>query len=188
MGSLESAKKRILEVISGSEVPEDFPHAQDTLNWVLRLDPGAEPSLQLAALGHDIDRAVTARKTRRADFPDYDAFKAQHACNGAAILREILEDCGVEPRFTAEACRLVVVHEVGGDPRSDLLKDADSISYFQVNLPLYFQREGWEETKRRTIWGYRRLSPTMKSFAQNLSYDRDELNRLVRQAIEEAGE
>ena len=77
---------------------------------------------------------------------------------------------------------------MGGDPRSDLLKDADSISYFQVNLPLYFQREGWEETKRRSIWGYRRLSPTMKRFAQTLSYERDELNRLVRQAIEEAGE
>jgi hypothetical protein len=30
---------------------------------------------------------------------------------------------------------------VRGFPGSDLLKDADSISYFDVNLPLYFQRE-----------------------------------------------
>ena len=37
-----------------------------------------------------------------------------------------------------EVSRLVEVHEVGGDPRSDLLKDADSISYFDVNLqPIY---------------------------------------------------
>ena len=103
MGSLELAKKRILEVISGSEVPEDFPHAEDTLNWVLRLDPTADPGLQLAALGHDIDRAVTARKTHREDFADYDAFKAQHARNGAAILREILEVRGAQ-RSTRE-CR-----------------------------------------------------------------------------------
>jgi hypothetical protein len=50
---------------------------------------------------------------------------------------------------------LVTLHEVGGEPRSDLLKDADNISYFEVNMPIYYQREGWEETRRRCSWGYR---------------------------------
>jgi len=32
---------------------------------------------------------------------------------------------GVARDIVDEACRLVEVHEVGGDPRSDLLKDID---------------------------------------------------------------
>ena len=188
MDSVERSKARILEVVAGSEVPEDFPHAKDTLSWVLRLEPSAGPALQLAALGHDIDRAVKERKVSRADFQDYDTFKAAHARNGAAILLDILETCGVTPVIAAEAGRLVTLHEVGGDPHADLLKDADSISYFKVNLPFYFQREGWEEAKRRSVWGYRRLSPAVRRVARNLTYEQDELNRLLRQAIEEAEE
>jgi hypothetical protein len=54
-------------------------------------------------------------------------------------------------------------------------------------MPLYFQREGWEETKRRCIWGYRRLSGEMKRVVQGFTYDKPELNRLLQTAIEEAG-
>lgn len=184
--SIVRAKQRILEVVAGSEVPEDFPHAKDTLRWVLKLEPHAGPALQLAALGHDIDRAVKERKVLRADFQNYDAFKAAHARNGAAILLEILAASGVAPSIAEEAARLVTLHEVGGDPEADLLQDADSISYFQVNLPFYFQREGWEEAKRRSVWGYHRLSLKMRRVARNLTHDQDELNRLLREAFEEA--
>ena len=186
MDSIERAKELILKVVAGSEVPEDLPHAKDTLSWVLRLEPCAAPALQLAALGHDIDRAVTERKVSRADYQDYDAFKAAHARNGAAILLEILESCEVAPAIREEAGRLVTLHEVGGNPQADLLKDADSISYFKVNLPFYFQREGWEEAKRRSVWGYRRLSPAMRRVVRNLTYEQKELNGLLRQVVEEA--
>ena len=188
MSSIEQAIRIIRETIARSEVPEDPLHAEDTLRWVLKLDPRADQALQIAALAHDIDRAVTARKVRRADFGDYDDFKKAHARNGAGILREILESCGVADALCEEACRLVTLHEGGGDPRSDLLKNADSISYFAVNMPLYFQREGWEETKRRCVWGYRRLSGEMKRVAQGLAYEREELNRLLRTAIREANQ
>jgi hypothetical protein len=82
-----------------------------------------------------------------------------------------------------EACRLVEVHEVGGDPRSDLLKDADSISYFDVNLPLYYQREGWAETKRRSLWGYRRLSARARKIVENINYADEALTRLLREVF-----
>jgi len=79
-----------------------------------------------------------------------------------------------------------MLHEVGGDPRSDLLKDADSISYFEVNMPLYFQREGWDETKRRCIWGYNRLSARMKKIAKSITYEDEVLTRLLKEAIGKA--
>jgi hypothetical protein len=85
-----------------------------------------------------------------------------------------------------EACRLVTLHEVGGDPSSDLLKDADSISFFDVNMPLYYQREGWEETRRRCSWGYRRLSVRMKKIAQRITYKDEVLTFLLKEAIRQA--
>ncbi len=123
---------------------------------------------------------------RRADFGDYDAFKAAHARNGARILRTILDECGVDQPTTDEACRLVIRHEVGGDPSSDLLKDADSISFFDINMPFYYQREGWEETKRRCIWGYHRLSVQMKEIASGITFENETLTRLLTEALQEA--
>jgi hypothetical protein len=186
MDRLERAARRIEEVIAGSMVPEDPEHSRNTLQWLLELDPEADAALQIAALGHDIDRAVAKRKVQRAEFADYDAFKAAHARNGAQILTELLEACGIEDAaFLREVHRLVCCHEVGGDPRSDLLVDADSLSYFDVNLPLYFARHGWEETQRRCVWGYRRLSKRSLSVAANLNYSDLELQRLVDTSLAE---
>ncbi len=184
MLSVERAKRKIRAVIAGSRVPEDPHHADNTLEWLLRLQPDADEALQIAALAHDIDRA-TPEHIRREDYRDYDAFKADHAQRSARLLRGILEDRGVEGAIVKEACRLVVVHEVGGDPRSDLLKDADSISYFDVNLPLYYQREGWQETKRRSSWGYRRLSARARELVNKTCYQDETLMQLLREVIHE---
>ena len=186
MDPIARARLRISEVISGSTVPEDPRHATNTLEWLMRLDPNSDAALQIAALGHDIDRAVSARKVQRVDFDDYDDFKAAHARNSADILREILHECGVsDAALTQEVHHLVCAHEVGGDPRSELLKDADSISYFDVNLPLYFAREGWDETLRRCTWGYLRLSARARSIVAGLKFD-EPLGKLMNESIEAA--
>ena len=186
MDSIERTKQKIRAVIAGSKVPEDPLHAEDTLDWLLRLKPESDKTLQIAALGHDIERAIEARKVKRDDFPDYDAFKAAHARNSAEILREIMEDCGMSQEMASEVCLLVSRHETGGDPRADLIKNADGISYFHVNMPLYYQREGWEETKRRCVWGYRRLSAGVKKIVENMAYPDVVLMRLLQEAIREA--
>ncbi len=187
MHSLENVERRIREVIARSGVPEDPEHSRNTVEWVLRLAPQADAALRIAAQGHDIDRALEERKVRRADFADYDAFKAAHARNGASILAEIMREFAVEDdALTSEVHRLVCLHEVGGDPRSDLLKDADSLSYFDVNLPLYYDRNGWEETRRRCVWGYLRLSESARSIVAGLHYSNPELKRLMDQSISEA--
>ena len=186
MNNIEQAKRKIRKVIAGSKVPEDPAHAENTLGWLLKLDPHAAPALQIASLAHDIDRAVDSRKVQRADFEHYDDFKTAHAKNGALILREILKACGVSSEISDEACQLVTHHEFGGDPASDLLKDADSISYFDVNLPQYYRREGWQETLRRSVWGYQRLSERAKKIVQGIQHDNETLNKLLKAAIQQA--
>ncbi len=187
MNSIEQAKAKISAIIAGSGVTEDARHAENTLEWLLKLDAAADPALQIAALAHDIERAIEGRKIHREDFKDYEDFKAAHAHNSASMLREILTKYGCDQITSDEACRLVALHETGGDPRSDLLKNADSISFFDVNLPFYFEREGWPETKRRCLWGYRRLSREMKKVVLNITYQDEVLTRLVKETMREAG-
>jgi hypothetical protein len=184
-GSIECAKQYVRDIIAGSKVQEDPGHAENTVEWLLRLLPEADEALQMAALSHDIERAIETRKVRHTDYENYDAFKWAHACNSAKILREILEKCEVDKSFTDEVCRLVTYHEIGGDYRSDLLKNADSLSYFAVNLPIYYQREGWEETKQRCIWGYQRLSVESRKMLQNMTYEQDILTRLLKEVAQE---
>ena len=186
---IERVRARIREVIAGSSVPEDPRHSTNTLEWLLKFEPCADQALQLAALGHDIDRAVEGSKVLRSDFSDYDDFKAAHARHSAEMLLEILRQCGVEDAALAdELYRLVCSHEVGGDARSDLLVDADSLSYFDVNLPLYRDRNSREETLRRCVWGYRRLSRRARIIAAQLYPHGDELALLMEEAIAQADE
>ena len=185
MNSIDRVKKSIETIISGSSVPEDPVHSKNTLDWLLKLKPDADEALQIAALGHDIERAIDQRKVRREDFEHYDQFKAAHAHNSAEILKEVMLDCGADETLMEQTYDLVRRHEVGGDDRSDLLMDADSISYFEVNLPHYYNRHGWDETKRRCLWGYKRLSEKMKTRAAKLTFENDELRALMRTTIEE---
>jgi len=183
-GPLERIRRRIGEVIAGSSVPEDPAHSLNTLEWLLKFGPDADEALQLAALGHDIDRAVEGSKVLRSDFSNYDDFKAAHARHSAEMLLEILQQCGVDDTALAdELYRLVCVHEVGGDARSDLLVDADSLSYFDVNLPLYRDRNSREETLRRCLWGYRRLSKRARIIAAELHPPGDELALMMAEVV-----
>ena len=139
--SIERVKQAIEAVVVESSVPEDPVHSKNTLAWLLKLKPDADEALQIAALGHDIERAIERRKVRRADFDDYDLFKAAHARNSALVLKEIMQKCGLPSAISDDVCRLVCRHEVGGDERSDLLKDDGAISYFDAHLPCYFERK-----------------------------------------------
>ena len=62
--------------------------------------------------------------------------------------------------------------------------DADSISYFDVNLPLYFERNTWEETRRRCTWGYLRLSERAKRIVTDLRQPSEELSRVMSECVE----
>ena len=129
-------------------MPEDPIHSKNTLEWLLKLMPDANERLKIAALGHDIERAIEKRKVRQQDYKDYDAFKDAHALNSANVLAEIMQACDIDKKTIDEVFSLVRHHETGGTDRIDILKDADSISYFEVNLPLYFVRNTLKEKRK----------------------------------------
>ena len=183
MNRIECLKKKIKEILALSAVTEDSVHSENTLEWLLKLNPDVDEALRIAALGHDIERAVNKRKIKRQDYKSYDEFKEAHALNSAAILKELTIECKLKSEFIEDVYSLVCRHEAGGDKRSDLLKNADAVSFFQVNLPLYYTRNNKKETKRRCLWGLKRLSSDLKKIVADFRYDDKYLESLVRNCI-----
>lgn len=180
MDNTGCAKKKIEEIIEGSHVPEDPVHAKNTLEWLLKLKPDADEALKLAAFGHDIERAIEERKVKRREYSSYDEFKDAHASNSANIIAEIMKECNTGKELINDVFFLVRHHETGGSKRVDVLRDADSVSFFHVNLPYYFVRNGMEETKSRFLWGYKKLPDNLKKVAVGFIYKDKELESLVR--------
>ena len=179
IAAFECTKKRILEKIRASNVPEDFGHALNTVKWVKRLAHDVDPLLEIAALGHDIERAMDSVKVHREDFEDFDSFKKAHAENSANIISEIMRECGWDEPSILRVAEIVRLHETGGQKYADILRDADSLSFFEVNLPYYFQRHDAAEVERRCRWGYSRISPRWRYLVKNFRYTDKELNHMI---------
>lgn len=170
-------------IINHSSIPEDPLHAKNTLYWLLRLCPGADEILRLAAFAHDIERAISDIRVKRKDFPDYDSFKMAHAKNSAKIMAEIIKKYGVSSHDIKDVEYLIIHHEIGGCKRSDLIKDADSLSFFDVNLAFYEQRNKIQEVIERCIWGCKRISPGRKRFLEEIMENKKEVAPFIEEAL-----
>ena len=158
--AIRHAHKKIRHIIARSQVPEDPLHAEDTLRLLLRIYPHADVGLRLAAIGHDIERAFPKGiKVERKHFDSYDEFKRRHAENSARILGGLLLKCRVDEGLIERVKQLVLHHETGGFEDADILKDADSLSFFHTNLRHFMKREPYNRVLDRAVWGFKRLSP-----------------------------
>lgn len=169
----------ILKQIAMSEIPEDFVHSKNTVKWLLKIKPDADVALKIAALGHDIERSLGDKKVKREDYKSYDEFKKEHSLKSAMIIASILKKFNTNQELIDDVYNLIANHETGGDKRSDILKYADSISFFNVNLPYYFGRNTEEETRRRCIWGLERLLKALQKQVFDFEYDSKRLNSLM---------
>ncbi len=145
--ALEIVKKKINELIVQSSFPEEPFHSINTLEWIFKLNPDSDTALQVAAIGHDIERSFENKRIRTTDYDSYDEYKQAHALNSAQILTEIMEEYGVDQELVDDVAHLVAHHEIGGDERAELLKNADIMSFFHVSLPLYYDRKGAGNTR-----------------------------------------
>jgi len=175
--------KKIEDVIKNqiakSEIPEDFAHSKDTVKWLVKIKPDADVNLKIAALGHDIERSLGHKKVKREDYNSYDEFKKAHSLNSSRIIAGIMKKFNTNQELIDDVYNLIANHETGGDKRSDILKYADSISFFNVNLPYYFERNTEEETRRRCIWGLKRLPKALQKQVFDFEYDSKRLNSLM---------
>lgn len=186
MSKFDLIKKEILSILPKSPLDFELMHAELVLKWTLKLKPDADEALQIAALSHDIDRAVTGITEK--DLKDYsqiDEFKKEHSLRSANIISEILKKYNYPQDIIDKVKYLVERHEFGGDYESDILKDADSIAYFDYNIPSYLKRNGRERTISKIQFMYNRLSSAAKKLANQIKFTDKEIEKLVKEALAE---
>jgi hypothetical protein len=136
-------------------------HLRRTLHWLLELDPGADEALQIAALAHDIQRAFRdGEPAPRDGFLD-PVFLGHHQERGGEIIADFLHREGADAAVAERVRTLVSRHEEGGSAVQDLLRDADSVSFFENNCDYFLRvlvpREGAEAVRAKFAWMFERI-------------------------------
>lgn len=182
----EKIKKEILQTLKKSPFEMENIHAKTVHKWVLKLKQNADELLQLAALAHDIDRAITGIMEKHLkDYSKIDEFKKEHAMRSAQFLSEIMKRHNYSENEINKVRSLVENHEVGGDKEMNILRDADSIAYFEHNIPVYLKHTSRDRTKGKIQFMYKRIPKKIQKIVKDLIYEDKEIEELFLEAISE---
>ena len=188
MGTPGLVKREIQKILKNSDCAnladreKDLAHATLVLEWVLKLDPDANEALQIAALGHDIDRAIEKRRVKKENFEKYEEYKGEHAKESAKIVCEILEKYSLEKEFVEKVRFLIENHEVGGSEEADILKEADSLTFFSFDVYYYLKDRGAKKTKDKISFMYKRLPKKAKKLVKQVEFKDKEVESLFKEA------
>lgn len=184
MTKFDLVKKEIESILPNSPLDFELVHAKLVQKWVCKLQPKADEALKIAALSHDIDRAITGITEKDLkDFSKINDFKKEHSIRSAKFICDILKKYNYSSNVIKKIKHLVENHEFGGDTDTNLLTDADSLAYFEYNIPSYLKRNGEERTREKIKFMYNRLSKKAKSLVKNIKFKEGDILKLVESVI-----
>lgn len=185
MNKFELIKKEIWSIIPKSPIESDLMHSKLVLKWVLKLHPSASEELQIAAVGHDIDRAISKITEKNLDYySKIKEFKKEHAIRSAKYICEILKKYEYPKEKINKIKYLVENHECGGNHEANILMSADSLAYFEYNIPLYSKNYGEQAAIEKCKFMYERLSEDAKKLVKKIEYEDKTIANIVKMAIE----
>lgn len=182
MNNIESALAEIQTILKNAEDKTEYSHAQAVLKWVLKIKPEADEALQIAALGHDIDRSLENYRQMKARHVTYAEYKKEHVLQSAKITCNILEKYNLDKNIIDKVRNLIENHETGGEGDVAILMSADSLAFFN-NLVHYRQEHTEQETLEKIKYMHNRLSDQAKSLASQIDFENAESARLFQEAI-----
>jgi len=136
MKYFDLVKKFVAGSFEATDNPKELQHFERTVYWLLWLYPNADEAMQVAAYAHDIERAFRDKTSNLFDSSDYkgSCFTVEHPRKGAEIVAKFLKDHNASDHFIKRTESLIAAHEIGGSNDQNLIKDADSISYFKIKF------------------------------------------------------
>ena len=138
-------------------------HALRTVHWVKQFKPDADEGLLIAALGHDIEKAYRKPdmdKKRVSSGYTTDDFLRLHQERGAEIIKDYLLREGADTGLADRVYMLISHHETGGNEEQNLLRDADSVSFFEVYPSRMLKKVsevGKDKVKEKLDWMFDRI-------------------------------
>jgi len=162
--------EKVIEYINEKWGEKSPKHFERTVYWLKEIYPKADKVMEIAAYSHDIERSFQIAKRTPCVFETGDSLTV-HQEEGGRIMYEFLLENGYDKDSAKRVKELISKHEVGGNEEQNFLKDADSISYLEVNAPRHatWKSKGYtkEEIKRKFDWMYNRItSPKAKEIAK----------------------
>lgn len=139
-------------------------HFERTVYWMRKLNPKADEASFIAAMAHDIERAFRTKeqhKKRAIVGYDHPAFFRPHEEKGAEIMGGFLKKEGAPREMIEKVKMLISRHEEGGNEEQNFLKDADSVSFLENNIPLFLekaQKERKEKIRAKFEWMFERIT------------------------------
>ncbi len=142
-------------------------HVLRTVHWLKELKPDADEALLIAAVAHDVERALRDHKSYDKVSKYEKGFRSDehltyHQEEGARIIGEYLEQIGADQGIIERVRELVSRHETGGDDAQNLLKDADSVSFFENNVEHFVTKKvnetGKDKVRKKFDWMYDRIT------------------------------
>lgn len=179
-------RREVERILAKSPLNFEVMHSRLVLKYVLRLSPKANQALQIAAITHDIERAVTGITEK--DLKDYSKiheFKRKHALRSAEITSKLLKEYKYPSSLIKKTFSLIAKHEIGGGSDANCLKDADSLAFFAYNIPSVLKRNGTERTLKKIEFMYIRLSKQGQKIVKKMKFKNKKIWRLVHSVISE---
>ncbi|MCX6726661.1 MAG: DUF4202 family protein [Candidatus Shapirobacteria bacterium] len=177
-------KSEILKIFTDKNIATDPAHSINTYEWLKKIDQNASEELQIAALAHDIDRAIDPIIIQEKN-ESYDNYKARHALRSSKLITDLMIKHRYSQKSVEKTSLFVKNHEIGGDNDTNILTDADSISYFDTNIDWYYEIKGPEKTKDKIIFMYQRVSPRAKKIIISLKFKNPEIQSIFKKCLSE---
>lgn len=127
MDKIKEVEEEIINIFQKNK--EEWDHAQNTLKWLLIIKPNADQILRISAFGHDIERVVFGKDEKK--YSSYDEFKLTHSKRSTELLKFIFQKHGSGENEILRIENIINLHEFGGNPEANILRDADSLANFE---------------------------------------------------------
>lgn len=170
---LDKVRKWVVENYNNRE------HLVRTADYIKILKPSASEPLLIAAYTHDIERAFkNNRNPPGSEYGVWDdpIYNKWHSKRSAEFAAKFLKEENASGKLIESVTTLINLHEVGGNPDANILMNADSLSFLEVNVPMFISmipdRLDKRKVKGKFDYMYRRITgEKAKNIAEPLYKD-----------------
>ncbi|HEY5079456.1 MAG TPA: DUF4202 domain-containing protein [Opitutaceae bacterium] len=177
MGAFENARVLIDRAHSSDPArtadgqPAELAYADRMEEWVLRINPRADPVLLLAARCQHLERWLVPRASFPLDRIGYLAWRTSLYGKQAERARSLLLEAGLPQEDADDAATWVAKKSMRTNPGTQALEDAAVLVFLQSEIESFaaqhaeYPREKFVEILRKT---WRKMSPRAQELARGL--------------------
>jgi len=133
--------------------------------WLKQLKPDADEAMVIAVTAHDIERAFPEGRNSQSHGAKWNdrEYCLWHGRRSADFVERFLRESGfANLKIIEKVKQLIIYHEIGGSVEKNLIKDSDSLSYFENNVGLFLSwiptKATKGEIKEKFDWMFKRIS------------------------------